>query len=303
MCEYAPLVSVIIPTKNNEKTLTKCLFSIKQQIYPNIEIIIIDAFSTDQTRSLAERFGAQVMQLQNERTKAKNYGAQLGKGDYIFFVDSDMILEPTVVRECLDACIKGTIGVIIPEASVGSGFWVRIRDFERSMYQGTKIESARFFVRKHVLEVGGFDEDIIAYEESTLPQKLERRGYKVNARIKSFILHNEDGFELKKWLRKKRYYSDTLKIYAERYPEYAREQLRVKNRIKILLSNGNLKRLIRHPIPAFGVLVLKSLEYAYFSCNTMYFYKYILKNPMQNKKHGLIKNRTDREYLKNNRKG
>lgn len=263
MSGYAPLVSVIIPTRNNEKTLTKCLLSIKQQNYPNIEIIIIDAFSTDQTRRTAERLGAQVMQLQSERTKAKNYGARFAKGDYVFFVDSDMILEPNVIRECLNACVEGSIGVIIPEASIGNSVWVRIRDFERRMYQGTKIESARFFVRKHILEVGGFDEDIITYEESTLPQKLERRGYRIDARIKSFILHNEDGFELKNWLRKKQYYSNTLKIYAERYPEYAREQLGVKNRIKIFLSNGNLKRLIRHPIPAFGMFILKGLEYAY----------------------------------------
>jgi glycosyltransferase involved in cell wall biosynthesis len=263
MYAYRPLVSVVIPTKNNEKTLTKCLLSVKQQDYPNIEIIIIDAFSTDQTGNIAERLGAHVMQLHSERTKAKNYGAQLAKGDYVFFVDSDMILEPNVVGECLDECIKGITGVIIPEASIGSGIWVKIRDFERSMYQGTKIESARFFVRKHVLEVGGFDEDIITYEESTLPQKLERRGHKVDARIKSSILHNEDGFELSKWLRKKRYYSDTLKIYAERYPEYAREQLGFKNRVKIFLSNGNLKRLMRHPIPAFGVFILKGLEYLY----------------------------------------
>jgi glycosyltransferase involved in cell wall biosynthesis len=263
MSTYTPLVSVVIPTKNNEKAITKCLLSIKKQSYSNIEIIVIDAFSTDQTRSLAEGLGAQVMPLQGERTKSKNHGAQLAKGEYVFFVDSDMILQQDVVKECLDVCVKGATGVIIPESSIGKGFWVRIRDFERNMYQGTKIESARFFVRKHVLEVGGFDEDIIMYEESTLPQKLERRGYKVNARIKSFILHDEDGFEIKKWLRKKQYYSDTLKIYAERYPEYAGQQLDVKNRIKIFLSNGNLKRLIRHPIAAIGVFVLKALEYAY----------------------------------------
>jgi glycosyltransferase involved in cell wall biosynthesis len=263
MSAYMPLISVIIPTRNNEKTLTKCLISIKQQSYPNIEIILIDAFSSDQTRNLAEALGAQVIQLQGERTRAKNYGARVAKGDYILFVDSDMILEPDVVKECLDTCVKGTVGVIIPEISIGKGFWVRIRDFERNMYQGTRIESARFFVRKHVLEVGGFDEDIITYEESTLPQKLERRGYKVNARIQSFILHNEDGFEIKKWLHKKRYYSDTLRIYAERYPEYAEEQLGVKNRIRIFLSNGNLERLLRHPIPAFGVFILKVLEYVY----------------------------------------
>ena len=40
-------------------------------------------------------------------------------------------------------------------------------------------------------------------------------------------------------------------------------ELAVKNRIKIFLSNGNLKRIIRHPISAFGIFVLKVLEYAY----------------------------------------
>jgi cellulose synthase/poly-beta-1,6-N-acetylglucosamine synthase-like glycosyltransferase len=86
------------------------------------------------------------MQLKSERTKAKNYGAQLAKGDYVFFVDSDMVLQPDVARECLDECVKGTVGVIIPEAPIGKGVWVGMRDFERSMYQSTKIESARFFI-------------------------------------------------------------------------------------------------------------------------------------------------------------
>jgi glycosyltransferase involved in cell wall biosynthesis len=263
MSTQTPLVSVIIPTKNNEKTLAKCLLSIKQQSHSNIETIVIDAFSTDDTRNLARGLGGRVIQLEGERTKAKNYGAQITKGDYVFFLDSDMILQPDVVQECLDACLKGTVGVIILEVSIGKGIWVKIRQFERSMYDGTKMESPRFFVRKYVLEVGGFDEDIITYEESTLPQKLMQHGYKVNARIGSHILHNEDNFEINRWLHKKRYYSGTLKIYTERYPEYAKEQLGVKNRMKVFLSNGNLKKLLRHPIAGFGVFVLKALEYAY----------------------------------------
>jgi glycosyltransferase involved in cell wall biosynthesis len=116
MCAYTAFVSVIIPKKNNEKTPTKCLFSIKQHSDPNIEIITIDAFSTDQTRNVAERLGAQVMQLQDERTKAKNYSAHLAKGDYTFFVVSHMILQVKVVRECLDVCARGIAGVIIPDA-------------------------------------------------------------------------------------------------------------------------------------------------------------------------------------------
>jgi len=44
-----PLVSVVIPTYNSEKTLKKCLESIKRQTYKNIEIIVVDKFSKDRT--------------------------------------------------------------------------------------------------------------------------------------------------------------------------------------------------------------------------------------------------------------
>jgi glycosyltransferase involved in cell wall biosynthesis len=51
-----PLVSVIVPTKNSEKFLEKCLKSIKNQTYQNIEIIIVDGGSTDNTKKIAENY-------------------------------------------------------------------------------------------------------------------------------------------------------------------------------------------------------------------------------------------------------
>ncbi|MFH7873662.1 MAG: glycosyltransferase, partial [Candidatus Aenigmatarchaeota archaeon] len=48
-----PLVSIIIPTYNSEKTLAKCLESIKNQSYKNIEIIVVDRFSKDKTAEIA----------------------------------------------------------------------------------------------------------------------------------------------------------------------------------------------------------------------------------------------------------
>ena len=51
-----PLVSVIIPTYNSEKTLPLCLESIKRQTYKNIEVIIVDNFSVDRTVDIAKRY-------------------------------------------------------------------------------------------------------------------------------------------------------------------------------------------------------------------------------------------------------
>ena len=58
-----PLVSIIIPTYNSEMTIGKCLESIRNQSYENVEIIIVDSFSGDGTAKLAERYGARIFFL------------------------------------------------------------------------------------------------------------------------------------------------------------------------------------------------------------------------------------------------
>ncbi len=143
--EENSLVSVIIPTYDSEKTIDPCLKSIKNQSYKNIEIIVVDRFSNDRTVEIASRYGARVYQLDCERTMAKNFGLRNAKGKYVLFIDSDMELSKGVVEECVELAEKDDKigGIVIPERSVGDSFWVRVRDFERSFYAGTEIESGR----------------------------------------------------------------------------------------------------------------------------------------------------------------
>lgn len=256
------LVSVIVPTRNSGKTIRTCISSINQQTYENIELIVIDGLSTDDTVSICRSMGARVIELDGERTKAKNYGISLSHGEFVFFIDSDMELQPKVIEECAKICsVDAQIaGVIIPERSVGCGFWVRVRDFERSFYSDSVIESARFFRRKCVLDVGGFDDRYIFYEESTLHQRIKGLGLKVNRCISSSILHHEDDFDLKRWLYKKRYYMESAKKYSEQYMEYAKLQNSIGHRIDLFTKNGRWKKLVRHPFMAIGLFTLKSLE-------------------------------------------
>ena len=151
--------------------------------------------------------------------------------------------------------------MVIPERSVGRGFWVKVRDFERSLYFGSKIESARFFIKEIAEKAGGFDEDVISYEESTLPRKIERLGYNIQARTNDVILHDENGFNLRRWLRKKSYYGNTASVYLQRYPELARYQLGASYRFRLYLTNGHWKRLLGRPSLAVGMFTLKTLEY------------------------------------------
>jgi len=254
------LVSVVIPTYNSEKTLAKCLESIRNQTYKNIEIIVVDRNSIDGTVEIAKSFGAKVFQLDVERAKAKNFGLREAKGKYVCFIDSDMELTPKVIEECIGLIDGNEMigGVIIPEKSVGNNFWVRVRDFERSFYAGTPIESARFFRKDLVEKAGAFDEDVVCFEESTLPQKVEKLGYNVKARVNAVILHHEEDFSLLKWLKKKYYYGKTAPLYRERYKDYASMQMNPFHRFGLFIKS---EKFYSKPLFALGVIILKFMEY------------------------------------------
>lgn len=265
--DFKNSVSVIVPTKNASATITRCLESVKVQTYENIEILVVDAISSDETVKIASNFEAKILSFAVERAKAKNIGISESHGDFLLFLDADMELERSVVEECVTICTsnENIAGVIIPERSKGSGFWLKVIDFERQLYVGSKIESARFFRKKYVDKVKGFDEDIIFYEESTLPQKIEERtGKIVNARIKSHLIHNEEEFNIVRWLKKKSYYSETAQRYHERYEQYAKLQTSIIYRANLLITDGKWKILLKNPKLMIGLLVLKVLEFSFF---------------------------------------
>ncbi len=260
MKENKPLVSIIIPTKNSEKTLKYCLESIKRQTYDNIEIIVVDNYSDDKSVEIAKEYGARVIKVFGERTKSKNVGLRAAKGKYVLFLDSDMLLTSKVVEECVIKAESDPLiaGIVIPERSVGPSLIAKIRDWERRAYMETFIESPRFFCKNIALRVNGFDEDLIFYEEATLPIKIEKMGFKVRERINNFILHLEKEISLSLLVRKKYYYGKTAKNYLNIYNEHGVRILNPLDRIFIFIKNKDFWKL---PHLAISVLIVKFLEY------------------------------------------
>lgn len=103
--EIAPLISVIVPVYKAEKHLKRCVRSIQEQSYSNIEIILVDDGSPDNCPAVCDQFAAEdsrikVIHKENGGvSSARNAGLQVGKGKYIAFVDSDDYLEPGLYQE------------------------------------------------------------------------------------------------------------------------------------------------------------------------------------------------------------
>jgi hypothetical protein len=150
-------------------------------------------------------------------------------------------------------------GVVVPERSIGQSFWVRVRDFEKSFYSGSIIESARFFPAKLAKEVGGFEEGVVFFEESTLPCKIQKKGHCLFLRTTPMVLHHEEDFSLITWLRKKFYYGKTIHLYRERYGDSLRVQISIRFRLGLFMNDR--RRFFSRPKLALGIILLKSLEY------------------------------------------
>ena len=90
-------VSIIIPALNEEKTLPGLLDSIKSQNFDDYEIIVADAKSTDGTRKIAADYGCRVVEG-GLPGAGRNAGAAVAGGDFLFFLDADVVLPQGFVR-------------------------------------------------------------------------------------------------------------------------------------------------------------------------------------------------------------
>lgn len=107
------MVSVIIPAYNVEKYIEKCLTSILEQSYKNIEIIVVDDGSTDKTREYIEKNSQLdnrikiINQTNAGVSAARNSGIKISRGEFLVFVDGDDYLAPDYVEYML-SLIKHT---------------------------------------------------------------------------------------------------------------------------------------------------------------------------------------------------
>lgn len=112
------LLSVIIPAYNSEKFIKKCLQSVIRQEIREIEILVINDGSTDQTAeitaALAKEYDCiRLVTIENRGVShARNVGLRMANGRYITFVDSDDYLEPDAYRIMLEEMLKHDADIV-----------------------------------------------------------------------------------------------------------------------------------------------------------------------------------------------
>lgn len=104
-------LSIIIPTYNEDKYLPSLLDSIKKQDYNDYEVIIADGGSEDETVKIAENGGVKVIDGLDHPGKGRNAGAKVANGEILLFLDADVILPDSFIKESLDEFEKRFLSI------------------------------------------------------------------------------------------------------------------------------------------------------------------------------------------------
>lgn len=258
-----PLVSIIIPTKNEEKNIVRSLKSLKAQTYPNLEIVLVDNHSTDKTLKLARPYVTKTIISGPERSSQRNIGAKKAKGEWLLFIDADMESSRGLVSECVELTrkSKSKAVVVANEEAKGYDFWGKALALERKTYRysPTFVTAARFFPKDDFLKLGGYDKQLISGEDWDLTQRFKDEGYPIFMTQKSYLRHHEAKTSLHELLKKEVFYIKHIKEYAKKHPKAFSYQGSFLYRG--LIYARAWKTLIKHPLHSLAFLFYKFLVF------------------------------------------
>jgi len=179
------ILSIVIPTKNEEVLLPKLLESIREQTFKDYEVIVADNHSSDRTREIAKAFGAKIVDG-GLPGPGRNAGAVAAQGDILLFLDADAeLIGPSFLEDCLDEFKKRELDVATCRVFARDG-----TRFNRTLHEAYNMYTiatehllphavgACFFIRREVHEkLHGFDEAINFAEDHEYARRARQAGF------------------------------------------------------------------------------------------------------------------------------
>jgi glycosyltransferase involved in cell wall biosynthesis len=202
-------IAVIIPVKNVEDKIERCLVAVFNQTLKPFEVMIVDGQSTDRTVENARKFPVRVL-YENYGTVggARQVGVENAKGEYLAFTDADCIPERNWLENLIKEFGEGVVGVGGGTKNIGKGLWgksialaldtflgsansVQDRVFKEKRFVKSISGCNSMYRKDDLFTIGGFNVRLSVNEETELNRRLTKLGkllYTPNA----IVLHNQD---------------------------------------------------------------------------------------------------------------
>lgn len=209
-----PLVSIIIPVYNSASYVVDAVSSALRQTYPNVEVVVVDDGSTDNSLSLVKQIDDSrlrvVSQINQGACVARNRGIEEAKGEYIKFLDADDVMYPDAIAAQMSqqACLNENEVVFGDFDCIdGEGKVFYENHFDETTYLAAKQDywfltnwemliTCPLHRRDYLVKYGGFDIRLRGGQESFLHLKLSLKGITFvhrSQRIFSYRSHQDEG--------------------------------------------------------------------------------------------------------------
>jgi glycosyltransferase involved in cell wall biosynthesis len=187
------LVSVIIPNRNGEATIGYCLEAILSSRYENLEVIVVDDGSIDQSVEIIKKFPCTLIQLKNQcgASQARNRGVSHCNGNILFFTDADCLLQEetlSIAIESLTGADKDIVlGGTYTKKPVDDSFFGRFQSVFINYFE-TINSAIPDYIATHAMALykktfelnGGFREDFLPIlEDVEFCHRIRKKGYQL----------------------------------------------------------------------------------------------------------------------------
>lgn len=206
--------SIIIPTKNGEAWLERCLGAVRsQQGVGSVEVLLVDSGSTDRTLEIARRHAARIETIRPEEfhhARTRNYGASLATGKYLVFLSQDAIPSSktwlaAMLRNFDDADVAAVYGRQVPAAGstnerhdalgtmYGSERCVKEASSRARLgYKYYHFSDANAAVRRDIWQSIRFPEELKVFEDLGIAKKILDAGWKIVYEPDAGVIHSHD---------------------------------------------------------------------------------------------------------------
>lgn len=228
-----PLVSIIVPVYNMEDFVIECLSSIKESTYENIEVLIIDDGSKDNSLKLIQQFAKNdsrfhvYFQENAGVCKARNKALELSKGKYILPIDSDDILCKDFIQESVSRIEENkNIKAVLPTIEFfgdKTGIW-SLPDFKLSLLaRKNTIPISGLYRKEDAIKIGGYCEDLTAREDWVFWIGMLKDGGDVVRLHKTGLKYRIRSTS--KRIQDRQYKRKVIDLLNSKYPEFFQTQL------------------------------------------------------------------------------
>lgn len=292
-------ISIVICTYNRANLIKGAVETLARQDFDqnDYEIIVVDDGSCDNTAEVMAdiKIKANIKYFKRphqSRAAARNFGIKNAVGEYIFFVDDDILAPPDLLSEHMKY-LKGSSKVIVRGPVINTPYY----DLSLNKKNGIKDISMAFFCtcnasveRKVLADIGGFDESFVEYgwEDTELGLRLRKLGYKVKFNLNAVVYHYKPKGEddLEEYIQKAKELGRTAVTFYKKHPSWRVSLATGVNPVHILWHNITANSFIKNIAEKMlkHKIIARSKRLSYFLKTKIfnYYYNQSIKETLKN---------------------